>query len=560
MTKGFIHLFVFIILFFLLNNSFSQSKLTHEIHGINGDALKNAEAALSEIKYKNYSVKNQEIIKESIKPFGFFRAKVSSRVLKSGSTWKTIYYVIPGKPLKITTINITISGQGINNRHISNYIKQCGLKSGQTFNVLDYDRFKTHLFEIAKNEGYLKANFKNKIYIDLVHYTCNVEIQLETGPQYYFGTVTFMTFPYSKAFMEKFISFHPGEVFSSIKILKLQQRMEKSYYFTRAIFKPEFENKNLSVPVTAFFYPPYAQTYSIGLGYGTLTGPRIAGGISLRHIGNEGHHLEAQLKLSSTLSAVSITYYIPGNNPLTDEWFSGVNYRIFSPKAGISHSLTLSGGYSKNLENWNSNISINVLADKFNIASLPPGHLSHMIYPQWNLSYVCADNVINPHKAFAWNFSIQASKQDVFSSNNSVKIQTRIKAIFSPFREGRILLRTDFGVIDTNHLSVFPLSMRYFAGGITSIRGFSDSSIGPGKYLGTASAEYQHPIKDNWYGAVFYDVGNASNHVSGPLNRGAGVGAIYNTRIGPLKIYVARALSKHTKPYSVEFSIGPEFL
>jgi len=140
------------------------------------------------------------------------------------------------------------------------------------------------------------------------------------------------------------------------------------------------------------------------------------------------------------------------------------------------------------------------------------------------------------------------------------------KLFMTPFSFAHIILRGDLGYTVVNDLNDLPLSMRFFAGGMTTIRGFPDSSIGPGKYLGVASVEYRNHIAYDISGAVFYDIGTATNHFGGSsngdgpqLNRGAGVGLVYESVVGPIKVYAARALSKEGHPYQIEISMGPEF-
>jgi translocation and assembly module TamA len=555
---------LFILLLFATSIAHAASNpcLIYEIHGIPDKALQNnIQARLQAIetaKKKIYPNSALEI-KKAIEPFGFFRASIHSKLIKRGNQSVAVYWIKLGKQLRVTSIDTKLIGPGKDNPVLTHYLKNLPLKPQDLFTTPAYNNVKTQLFTLAKNQGYLKANFQNNIVVDLKRYTCHIHIVLETGPQYYFGHLWFETTPYSKAFMQRFIPFKPGNVFSSTQLLKIQQKMEQSYYFKRAVFRPNFaETENFQIPIHAYLYRPKAYRYSIGLGYGTLTGPRIAAGLSLRHIGNEGHHLEAELKLSSVLSGLGATYYIPGKDPLSEEWLFGANIKNFKPRMGRSNSATLTAGYSKKFETWQTSFNVNYLMEKFTMRKFP-WETAHMLYPSWKLSYVVADNLIIPKHGHAVNLTVQGAAKPLLSTTSFLQAYTRIKYITSPVDFARILLRTDLGYTTVNNLYKFPLSLRFITGGETTIRGFADSSIGPGKYLFIGSAEYQNRIKDNLYGAVFYDTGYAANHVISKLQQGAGVGGVYYTQLGPVKLYVARALTKYNKLYSLEFSMGPEF-
>ena len=75
----------------------------------------------------------------------------------------------------------------------------------------------------------------------------------------------------------------------------------------------------------------------------------------------------------------------------------------------------------------------------------------------------------------------------------------------------------------------------------------------------TGSVEFQHRIYGDFSGAVFYDVGTATNHFNDVLFRGEGVGVIYHSLSGPVQLYVGKAMSKPGKPLNVQFSIGSDF-
>ena len=169
------------------------------------------------------------------------------------------------------------------------------------------------------------------------------------------------------------------------------------------------------------------------------------------------------------------------------------------------------------------------------------------------------DNVVQPTYGRSFNLTLQGASNSLLSSTSFLQAEMKGKLFLTPFSFGHLVLRGDVGYTVVNDLHDLPLSMRFFAGGMTTVRGYPESSIGPGKYLGVASIEYRQHIAYDISGAAFYDIGTATNHIGTPLNQGAGVGLVYESPVGPVKIYVAQALNKNGHPYSVEFSMGPEF-
>lgn len=561
---------IIIVFLVCMSHVYAATRLCYQFNDIDQPALTNIKALLKLDKhncrftasprqaYRLYKQTPSEI-RKAIQPFGYFKPNIQSRLIFKNHDALAKFCIEPGPILKISELNINISGEGSDNKAINKFIRHFPIKAGDNFNTVIYDAAKSKLYKIARNQGYIKSFFQNKILINLRRYTAQIKILLYTGERYYFGPIAFKTHIYAESFMRRIFKFEGNQPFSSMKLNHVQQDMEQSYYFKDVIITPDFESlRNQHVPVAVEYTVPKAQRYSLGLGYGTLTGPRLTAGLSLRRLTDTGHHFEADLKLSSVISALTANYYIPGNNPLTDEWLIGANAKYFQPNAGRSTSATLTGGYSTKSKRIKTNIDLNLLFERYRIFP-DPYRKSHELYPSFYIAYLDADNLITPKNGIWLAFQLKAATDNILSTTSFVQPQVMGKLVYSPFSFAKFIFRGNLGATAVHHLINYPLSLRFFAGGMNSIRGFADSSIGPGRYLMIGSAEYQNKLVGDLNGAIFYDAGTATNHFATPINRGAGIGLIYNTILGPIKIYAATALSKKTHPKSIEFSVGPEF-
>lgn len=533
-----------------------------KINGISGEPLKNVQTrlAVSKESYDDdidgFYRDAPNHIKKALEPYGYFKAEV--RTSRKDSN---IYVDIkPGPPLLINEVDLQITGPGKDNPAIRHLTENFPLKKGQVLQIDDYEKAKDNLFETSTLQGYLKAVLEKKaIEIDLDHYTAKVVLHLNTGQRYYFGSVSFGNSPFAPSFLRRFITFKEGEPFSSEKLLEFQHNLSSSRYFKNVIVNPEFtQAENNKIPTTVNITVPKSQQYSIGMGYGRFTGPRLTLGMDVRRISDAGQHFSAELKLSSVLSGLAANYYIPGENPLTDQYTIGLNVQRFVPENGSSLSETLSAGYLKTLKKWRHFLSVNLLNDRYS-ENESPIKTSHLLYPAYTLSRISADDVLNPGLGNSFSLTLQGASEKIASTTRFFQTELKDKFIFSPTADSKVLLAAHFGYTVVENLSDLPLTMNFFAGGINSVRGYKYDSLGPGRYLKTGSVEFQHKIVGNWSGAVFYDFGNASNHFNDPLKRGDGLGVVYSSLIGPLKLYLARAESDKDKPLSVEFSIGPEF-
>lgn len=566
-----IKLFVMLTLLFIVTSAKASIRVCYIFHGINSEIEQNINISLQldSTHCKTFMTKtsihqvlaqNKKNIKTAIEPYGYFNPFIQSSFIFQKNDWLVTYQIDLGRPVQISKLSIELRGPGKLNNKLLHYLYNFPLKEGDIFAVPHYLDAKHVLFNIARNEGYINAHFQNKIIIDPKHHTADIRIVLETGDRYYFGIINFKSDVYAPCFLKRLITFPCYQPYSSKLLGQLQQAMENSYYFKRVIIEPQFnQTKNHQVPIDISYTVPKARTYEVGVGYGTLTGPRLSAKVSLRRVTQTGNHFEAEAKLSSVLSFLSGNYYIPGRNPLTENYFAGINVKKFEPRAGNSLSSTLSGGYVVSQKYTRESITINYLIEHFKIFHHPPSQTSHLFYPDLKLFFVKTDDLVNPNHGIAATFDLSGGTNHFLSSTNYLQADINAKFILSPFSFGRVILRGDLGYTTVHNLKIFPLSKRFFAGGISSIRGFADSSIGPGRYLKIASIEYQNKIHANLYGAIFYDIGTAANHFNQSNNRGVGIGAIYYSMVGPIKLYYAKAVSKKGCPSSIEFSAGPEF-
>jgi translocation and assembly module TamA len=550
----------------------AANTLRYEISGVEAPVLTNIQLRLdvlqktygtdlTEKKVESLLHEGPKNITRAVEPYGYFKSSVNGWLTRKANEWTVHYAVRLGPPLKISQVAIRIEGPGKDNAALLKFIADFPLKAGQVFRADLYESEKEKLFQTASEQGYLKAYFEDKVIsIDLQKYDAVIVIHLNTGPRYYFGNVHFQQNYFDDSFLQRFEHFTPGEPYSSAKLLTFQQNLNNSHYFDEVNVSPQLQNTNdATIPVDVRLKPNKPEVYNAGIGYGTYTGPRLTLGTEFRHLTKTGHHFKVQMKLSSILSGLSAEYIIPGKDPLTDQYSIGASYQKFSPKNGYSNSKSLSLSSTKNIWDWKRVLTLSYLRENYFIDGSTSSHNSRLLIPSLSLTHTVSDNPVNVNKGYRINFDLRGSSQYVVSNINIVQSELRGKYIFSPTEASHIVLRGDIGYTAVKDLNLLPLSLQFFAGGLDSVRGFPTSYFGPGRYLKTASVELQQRIYDNWSGAVFYDTGMADDHFNAPVGKGVGVGVIYNSIIGPVKVYAGYGyLQGKSRHSDIEFSFGPE--
>ena len=121
-----------------------------------------------------------------------------------------------------------------------------------------------------------------------------------------------------------------------------------------------------------------------------------------------------------------------------------------------------------------------------------------------------------------------------------------------------LLARAELGAILIDDLEDLPLSLRFFAGGSNSVRGYGFRNIKDGRNLAIGSIELQHRLYKKFYGSVFFDAGNVSSNLLSDYDKSVGVGLVYKSVLGSISLTLAQALDKPGKPRRLEFSMGPD--
>jgi translocation and assembly module TamA len=184
---------------------------------------------------------------------------------------------------------------------------------------------------------------------------------------------------------------------------------------------------------------------------------------------------------------------------------------------------------------------------------------------------VRADDQLFPTKGLRLRLSLQGSPGGLASPSLG-QIEATAKLIRSIAKGTRVLLRADVGRTFSSDFRGLPPTLRFFAGGTESVRGFGYLELGPpdslghvigGPVLEVASVELDHKIFNRWAIAAFTDVGNALNSFSlsikqGALEQGVGAGIRWVSPIGLVRIDGALAVTRPGPPFHLHFSIGPD--
>lgn len=557
----------------------AQVNLNIEIHGVEDIIEKNIRQFLSIEQQKNHALlsegrlrhlhrKAATEITQALQPYGYYKPEIKAELSEVKPTqWLATYTLNPGPPIPISEFNITLSEEIKNDPEFQTLLEEISLHKGDTFNHIEYEKIKTSLARLAAERGYFQAIFtEHRVEINLKTYDVRIHLNYNGGKRYHFGKVTLNQDVLDPLFLHKYITFKQGDPYSLSDLIDLQQALSDSDYFSsvEVVTEKVAENSD-EVPITVNLAPRNRNRYSIGLGYGTDTGARAKFGWEMPQVNRNGHRLSTEAKVSELGYSVGIQYRVPVLNPRTDQmiYSAGVN----NEKTTTSDSTvsTIGASLNNSLGLWRQSIALNYQQEEF-IVGADQG-LSKLLMPSISLSRTWGRNIIYTIDGLRFDIGLRGANTSLLSDNNFLQLQGGLKAISSLGQNNRIIARGKLGTTWTDDFRQLPSSVRFFAGGAQSVRGYAYQSLGPldnfgnvigGRHLMIGSIEFEHSLSDKWGAAIFYDAGNAYDYIDDKLEHGAGIGFRWKSPIGPVRFDIASAISLPGQPWRLHINIGPD--
>jgi translocation and assembly module TamA len=252
------------------------------------------------------------------------------------------------------------------------------------------------------------------------------------------------------------------------------------------------------------------------------------------------------------------------NETISDIGFNS-EFKQQNTDTSESTSFAVGSYYKTKRWGWNETGALKLLNENYDVSQ--DSNTSLLLIPSISWARIWADDTIYTKHGGRLSLSLSGASESVLSDTTFGQAVVRGKFIHSFTENGRFITRGTLGVTEVTDFTKLPSSLRFFAGGDSSIRGFDFESLGPlgddglvegGRYLAVGSVEYEQMIVGNWGAAIFSDFGNAMNSWDDPLEYSVGIGARWRSPIGLIRIDVAAGLSADNNPIGIHVVIGPD--
>lgn len=492
------------------------------------------------------------------------------------------------KGLQTRVDSITIEG----NKELSRarIMRAIQVKEGAPYNIIDIGDARYRVLSLYRGNGYIDADIKvnNVINGDKAYVTF---IIIENRPSS-IGKMIIRGNKITKtSIIEREFTVREGDPYDQREITRIRQRLYKLGIFSEVtinIMERDDDNKTIR-DVLVSLKEGKAGTVEVGVGYSDYEELRGSFDIRYRNIGGLNRQVGFRTELSSVekryvLNFVEPWFFKMRNLPLKmflmREELRSVNvetrdilYRIdkFSYIAGFEKELINGLRVGLNYEysfTDTYDVQPGIILSKEDTGTLGIGSVSPSIF------YDNRDNPFDPTSGSLHGIVMKFASQAFLSETEFVKVSFQ-SSWYIQLRKGTVFAFSVRGGVAHSFegSTEVPLIERYFLGGRSTVRGYSNDALGPKSDEGNPTGGNVFALVNNelrvslWKGlgvVAFIDSGNVwktADNIEHVLRHSVGGGLRYSTPVGPVRVDYGYKLSRESDETvgEIHFSFGHAF-
>ncbi|HZX77622.1 autotransporter assembly complex family protein [Lysobacter sp.] len=566
------------------------------IHGLDDTKTANVRSALSLVDTIGQDVPGRRLAylireaedetREALEPFGFYSPQIKVEREGNGQTGVTVTITVTlDEPVRVRRADIAIIGEGNEDRYLREDLAAFRPQTGDVFEHELYEASKTRITRRLAERGYFDADFSSRrVEVTRAERAADIDLVWNSGGRYDMGPINITQTPHQiirGSLLDKLIYWEQGSYYHQGKLDRFRESLARLDYFSSIEIEPLPDQAvDNEVPVNVTLTPAKRTIYTAGLSYGTDSGPGVRLGMERRYVNDRGHKALGQIDWASKRKTATAQYRIPAFAWL-DGWytFSAQYYdeqTDYMDTRKVEVVASRSGQLSRRL---NAVASLHALRERWAYAADDDGddntpvayQYATFLYPALRGEYIDADDRIFPRHGIGVTVEVRGGVEGVGSDANFAQAWGVARWYQGIGDRNRLILRAEAGGTFTNALVNMPPSLRFFAGGDRSIRGYAFREVGPStigsdgkKYaLGaknvlTGSAEFEHYFNDTWGAAVFVDAGDAFDDTP-DIHTGVGFGVRWRSPVGPVRVDIAHGLKDPDSDYEIYLNIGADW-
>ncbi len=494
--------------------------------------------------------------------------------------------VDPGQPVRVRQSQVAITGEGGEDRYLQQDIAAFQPQPGAVFDHTLYEQSKAHITRRLAERGYFDADFSSRrVEVTRAALAADIDLTWASGMRYDMGAITFTQQPDAVVrpqLLDKLVYWNQGEYYHQGRLDRLRTSLMKLDYFSSIDITPHPEQSvDGMVPVTVTLEPAKRSIYTVGASYGTDSGPGVLLGMERRYVNDRGHKALAQINYARNRKTLTTQYRVPAFAWL-DGWYTG-SLQFADEQTDYIDSRRLelvasrSGQYSRDL---NLVASVHALRERWAYAFEDDGNpdtpvlyqYANYVFPALSAEYSDVDNLLAPRRGIGGSVLLRGGLEGAGSDASFAQLHARASWFRGLGPQDRLIVRGELGHTFTDAVTAIAPSLRFYAGGDRSIRGYNWREVGPrlldrdgkmafatgAKNVITTSVEYERYVRGPWGFAVFVDGGDAFDGRDIDWHTGVGAGVRWKSPVGPIRVDIARGLNDPESSFTLHLNIGSD--
>ena len=517
--------------------------------------------------------------RQALEPFGYYDPTISVDAPRRGDEDERLTVVITvakGEPVRVREADLQIEGEGGQDFYLQEDLDAFTPRPGQVFDHSLYEASKLRIVRRLLERGYFDADFTfRRVEVTRAERAADITLAWASGIRYDMGPTLFHQDYFRTGLLDQLVYWEEGSYFHQGRLDRLRESLVRLDYFSAIDVQPRVVDAvNGQVPIAVNLTLANRDVYTTGVSYGTESGAGVRLGLERRFVNARGHKLSAQLDYAQNRKSLLTQYRIPAFRWL-DGWYAAA-LRGYDEQTEYIDTRRLeliasrSGEFS---EQWTGIASLHALRERWSYDEIDRAgatiyQYSTLTYPQLTAQYVGVDDRVFPRAGFSGSVALRGGVEGAGSDASFAQMRTVVRWYRGIGEDSRLLVRGEFGATSTSAPVSLPPSLRFFAGGDRSVRGYAFREVGPrlpnrfalgAKNVVTGSVEYERYLRGSrWGGAVFVDTGSAFDE-DPDFRTGVGVGLRWRSPVGPVRVDVARGLDDPDSSFQLYLNIGADF-
>jgi len=507
-------------------------------------------------------------LQNALEALGQYRFEMEKSLsLDNADCWQADFNVSLGEPVRVRDVALVLAGEAADDAGLDAHPELLP-QTGEVLNHGVYEAYKRSLVSNLAARGYFDAQLtRSSVTVGENLQHADIVLHVDSGPRYHFGKVRFSEPILTAELLAGYVRFKKGDPWDAREISNLHEQLSGSGFFASVSIRSEPVAKgDLEVPVLVTISPGKRRVFTAGGGYATDNGIQGRLGYTNRRRNDRGHQFDVRLFLSTVDSELTGHYRWPRGRP-DAEWLD--LYGGFLRKrtdTSESDKSTLGIRVARNRgENWLESPYLEVTQEEFLVGE--QFDTSRLLIPGIRWETTIGRTLRRFPSGHRMSLDIRGAHENIFSDTSFAQLTASAKWITTVGNATRLLMRADLGGTVKQTLNELPATVRFFAGGDTSVRGYDFETIGPvddeGNVIGGAhqvvlSLEADWAVRENWAVAAFVDSGSAFNDGDIDMRTGVGLGIRWYSPVGPIRLDFAHPLDDPDNDFRLHLTLGPD--